>query len=70
MTENNKRLTILSDAERFALYGLPDFDDGQRQQYLSFSECELGLVMSRQSLHAQVHCALQIGYFKAKYAFL
>lgn len=69
MTENNKRLTILSDAERFALYGLPDFDDGQRQQYLSFSECELGLVMSRQSLHAQVHCALQIGYFKAKYAF-
>ncbi len=69
MTEKSERLTILSEAEESAVYGLPDFDDGQRQQYLSFSEHELGLVMSRPSLHAQVHCALQIGYFKAKHAF-
>ena len=69
MTEKSERLTILSEAEESAVYGLPDFDDGQRQQYLSFSEHELGLVMSRPSPHAQVHCALQIGYFKAKHAF-
>jgi hypothetical protein len=25
----SERLAVLSDAEQFALYGLPDFDDGQ-----------------------------------------
>ena len=69
MTEKSERLTILSGAEEFALYGLPDFDDGQRLQYLGFSEAELELMMRRPSLRAQVHCALQIGYFKAKHAF-
>jgi TnpA family transposase len=65
----SKRLAILSDAEQFALYGLPDFDDGQRSDYLSLSPQELFLASSRSSLHAQVYCALQIGYFKAKHAF-
>jgi hypothetical protein len=65
----NKLLTVLSDAEQFALYGLPDFDDRQRLTYLSLSGPELALASSRPSLHAQVWCALQIGYFKAKHAF-
>jgi hypothetical protein len=65
----NKLLTVLSDAEQFALYGLPDFDEGQRSEFLSLSPQELLLASSRSSLHAQVHCALQIGYFKAKHAF-
>jgi TnpA family transposase len=69
MATKNKLLTVLSDAERFALYGLPDFDDGQQLDYLSLSEAELALVSSRPSLHAQAYCALQIGYFKAKHAF-
>ena len=69
MSAKSERLTVLSGAEQFALYGLPDFDDGQRMQYLIFSVCELALAMGRPSLHAQVHCALQIGYFKAKHAF-
>jgi hypothetical protein len=69
MTSKNKLLTILSDPEQFALYGLPDFDDGQRLEYLSLSEAELALASSRPSLHAQVYCALQIAYFKAKHAF-
>src|SRR5208337_2418589 len=56
-------------AEQFALYGLPDFDDGQQLEYLSLSEAELTLACSRPGLHAQVYCALQIGYFKAKHAF-
>ena len=58
MTSKNKLLTILSEAEQFALYGLPDFDDGQRPEYLSLCEAELALVGSRPSLHAQVYCAL------------
>lgn len=69
MATKNKLLTVLSDAEQFALYGLPDFDDGQQLDYLSLSESELALACSRLGLHAQVYCALQIGYFKAKHAF-
>jgi TnpA family transposase len=69
MATKNKLLTILSEAEQFALYGLPDFDDGQRLDYLSLSEAELALACSRPGLHARVYCALQIGYFKAKHAF-
>ncbi len=34
MATTNKLLSVLSDAEQFALYGLPDFDDGQRLEYL------------------------------------
>ncbi len=69
MATASKRLTVLSEAEQFALYGLPDFDDGQQLEYLSLSEVELALASRRPSLHAQVYCALQIGYFKAKHAF-
>jgi hypothetical protein len=65
MATKSKRLTLLSDAEQFALYGLPDFDDGQQLEYLSLSEAELALACSRPGLHAQVYCVLQIGYFKA-----
>ena len=69
MRAENKLLTILSDAEHEALYGLPDFDDAQRLEYLALSETELAFASSRPSLHAQVYCILQIGYFKAKHAF-
>lgn len=69
MPAKSERLTILSEAEQFALYGLPDFDDRQRLHYFSFSEPELALASRRPGLHAQVYCALQIGYFKAKHAF-
>ncbi len=69
MTTKSERLTVLSDAEQEALYGLPDFDDAQRLEYLALTETELALASSRPGLHAQVYCVLQIGYFKAKHAF-
>ena len=69
MTAKSERLTVLSDAEQEALYGLPDFDDAQRLEYLALTETELALASSRPGLHAQVYCLLQIGYFKAKHAF-
>ncbi|MDD5580999.1 MAG: hypothetical protein PHY16_17225 [Methylobacter sp.] len=34
MAAKNKLLTVLSGAEQYALYGLPDFDDAQRLEYL------------------------------------
>ncbi|MDQ5879514.1 MAG: hypothetical protein QG638_2250 [Pseudomonadota bacterium] len=67
MTTKSERLTVLSDAEQEALYGLPDFDDAQRLEYLALTETELALASSRPGLHAQVYCILQIGYFKAKH---
>ena len=42
---SSKRLTVLSEAERLALYSLPDFDDFQRAEYLALSENELALVL-------------------------
>jgi len=69
MIAKSERLTILSDAEQEALYGLPDFDEAQRLEYLALSETELALASSRPGVHVQVYCILQIGYFKAKHAF-
>jgi hypothetical protein len=69
MIAKSERLTVLSEAEQYALYGLPDFDDAQRLKYLALSETELMLAASRPGFHAQVYCILQIGYFKAKQAF-
>jgi TnpA family transposase len=69
LASKSERLTILSEAEQFALYGLPDFDDGQRLDYLALWESELALASSRPTLAAKAYCALQIGYFKAKHAF-
>ena len=69
MIAKSERLSVLSQAEHEALYGLPDFDDAQRLEYFALTEPELALVSSRPGLHAQVYCILQIGYFKAKQAF-
>ncbi len=68
-TTKSKLLAVLSPAEQDALYGLPDFDDGQRLDYLCLSEPQLALACSRPGLQAQAWCALQIGYFKAKQTF-
>jgi hypothetical protein len=68
MFAKSERLNVLSEAELFALYGLPDFDESQRMDYFVFSEQELSLALNRPTVNAQLHCALQIGYFKAKQA--
>jgi hypothetical protein len=66
MRATNERLTILSEAEQAALYELPDFDDDQRLEYLTFTDEERALALSRPHLSAKIYCMLQIGYFKAK----
>ena len=64
-----KRLTILSKAEKLALYGLPDFDDFQRTELFAMTEAERALAFQRRGLTQQVYCLLQLGYFKAKQTF-
>jgi TnpA family transposase len=68
-TIKSERLAVLTPAEQDALYGLPDFDDAQRSEYLSLTEQELALACGRTGLHYQAWCILQIGYFKAKQTF-
>ncbi len=67
--DSNERLTILSEAEKIALYGIPAFDDFQRVEFFAMTDTERSLALGRKSFLAQVYCLLQIGYFKAKQAF-
>jgi TnpA family transposase len=67
--DRNERLTILSGAEKTALYGIPDFDDFQRLEFFAMTDAERSLALQRRGVLKQVYCLLQIGYFKAKQAF-
>ena len=67
--DRSKQLTILSEAEKLALYGLPKFDDFQRTEFLAMTKAERGVALQRKGIAAQVYCLLQIGYFKAKQSF-
>jgi hypothetical protein len=69
MNLKDKRLTILSEIDQFAFYGLPDFDDEQRLKYFTFTQEEIDLICRCREFHSQVYCAIQIGYFKAKHMF-
>jgi TnpA family transposase len=67
--DSNERLTILSEAEKTALYGIPSFDDFQRVEFFAMTEAERSLSLQRKGILKQVYCLLQMGYFKAKQAF-
>ena len=66
-TDHN--LNIFSEAEKFALYGFPDFNSLQRKEYFHFSTDELVIIMRSKQAHVNACCALQMGYFKAKKMF-
>ena len=68
-TAGSRRLTIFTEEERFALYSLPDFDDFQRAEFFAYTGAELALADRRRGPVDRLHCLLQLGYFKAKYAF-
>jgi TnpA family transposase len=67
--DSSKRLTLLSEAEKHALYDVPDFDSFQREEYFAMTAEEHDLIFRRKNLVAQIYCLLQIAYFKAKQAF-
>jgi len=69
MQAHNKRLTLLSEEEKEALYSFPELDETQQQEYLILSDEEQKLMLSRSGLAVQIYCSLQIGYFKAKQTF-
>jgi hypothetical protein len=53
---NNKRITVLSEAEKHALYGLPGFDDFQRAEYFAMTEAEHALAFQRTETLKQLYC--------------
>ncbi len=67
--DRNERLTILSEAEKTALYGIPNFDDFQRVEFFAMTDAERSFALQRRGILKQVYCLLQVGYFKAKQAF-
>ena len=48
---------------------MPEFDDFQRIEFFAMTENEYAVAFTRKSVVAQLHCLLQIGYFKAKHSF-
>ena len=58
MRASDKNLTVLSNAEREALYGLPDFDDFQRAEYFSLTDEERTLAQRRSGIPEQILCML------------
>ena len=58
-----EHLTVLSDAERSALYDLPVYNNEQRLEYLSLTTEELEIALSRNNISAKIYCIIQIAYF-------
>lgn len=56
MKATNNNLAILSEAEQAALYEIPDFDGGQRLNYLNLTSEEQALTRSRSNLSIKVYC--------------
>jgi len=65
----DKNLTMVSEAERHVLYGLPDFDEFQRAEYFALTQEERAIASKYAGFPERIACMLQIGYFKAKQAF-
>lgn len=53
--DSNKRLTILSEVEKTALYGIPDFDDFQRVEFFAMTEAERSLALQRRGILKQIY---------------
>jgi hypothetical protein len=69
MSNNSRRLAILSAKEVDDLYGLPHFTEDERYLYFDLSTAERKVVAAVRTVSVAVHLTLQIGYFKAKRQF-
>ena len=69
MSNNSRRLAILSAKEVDDLYGLPHFTEDERHLYFDLSTAEREVVAAVRTVSVAVHLTLQLGYFKAKRQF-
>ena len=63
------RLTILTQKELQALYGLPQFTDEERDAYFALDPREKQALDDYRTFTAKTYFILQLGYFKAKKQF-
>lgn len=69
MTENLKRVDLLSRAEIEELYARPLFNDDERRCYFVLSPEETTLMKAYAKDRTRLYFILQLGYFKAKQQF-
>ncbi len=69
MSNNSRRLAILSAKEVDDLYGLPHFTEDERHLYFDLSTAERKVVAAVRTVSVAVHLTLQLGYLKAKRQF-
>lgn len=69
MAYESHRLSILSDEEIQDLYGLPQFNDEDRQLYFDLSPAEKAAAGAIRTASVAAHLILELGYFKAKRQF-
>ena len=73
MSNNSRRLSILSAKEVDDLYGLPHFiphfTEDEWHLYFDLSTAEREVVATVRTVSVAVHLTLQLGYFKAKRQF-
>ena len=69
MASAGKRLAILSKAEIEDVYGLPSFNEAEKNFFFTLDESETKEMESKNSIESRVHFILQLGYFKCKSLF-
>jgi hypothetical protein len=67
--KKNKRLKVFSEIEQAVFYSVPNFDNHDREKYLTFSEKELELIMKSKKAHLNIYLAIQLAYFKSNNMF-
>lgn len=67
--KKNKRLKVFSEIEQAVFYSVPNFDNHDREKYLTFSEKELELIMKSKNAHLKIYLAIQLAYFKSNNMF-
>lgn len=65
---DSHRLSILSKSEIHTMYGVPLFDEPDREHYFDMSPAEMASAQAR-TQGLGVFQALELGYFKAKRQF-
>lgn len=68
-SETQRRLKILSEEERMALFDLPCFTPEERTEYFALSHPEQESLRKFRSVKSQLYFVLQLGYFKASRQF-
>ena len=66
MSNNSRRLSILSVKEVDDLYGSPHFTEDERHLYFDLSAAEREAVAAVRTVSVAVHLTLQLGYFNGR----